>query len=416
MVNTEIPAPVPNPHFPDDLLKAVPELLLEQLRPTLNALVVCLSNSWGGLEQVAARDSMDLSDAGFKVKVLCLQGSPIHESLLNQRSVVLVPLDFKPRNLLDLNLLHVLHQQIAEGVNLIHTHQTSLLGSIAPWLIRKPNVALVATRHILNVHSKRDIFHTALYQRIDTLIVMSHMLRRNVLETHRIPEKRVRVVNLGLDFGRFDPAKIDARAQRLRWGATDDTIVIGVVGRIDPEKGQATFIRAAAGLMKNKKPFEKFKFVLVGEETLGTPSVYLEELKRIVAEFRMEDEIVFSGFQENIPEIMRAFDIFTMPSRRETFGLVAIEAMAMERPIIMSSGGSAREIFGGDQEFGLIMRPDDAFDLQRKIRLLLDNPDRCLEMGKKARYHVMQQYSAGVRFRKTLEIYAQVLLSRGISF
>ena len=62
--------------------------------------------------------------------------------------------------------------------------------------------------------------------------------------------------------------------------------------------------------------------------------------------FHLEEFVHFAGYQENIPEVMRAFDIFVMPSRQETFGLVAIEAMAMECPIVISSGGSAAEIVG----------------------------------------------------------------------
>src|SRR6185312_1683974 len=112
---------------------------------------------------------------------------------------------------------------------------------------------------------------------------------------------------------------------------------------------------------------EKLKFVIVGEQTLGSTGNHLDELREMVAQFRLEDHVVFAGYQENIPEIMKAFDIFVMPSRQEAFGLVAIEAMAMECPIIISSGGSSDEIVG-HEEFGLTMRPDDAFDLQRQLR------------------------------------------------
>lgn len=385
--------------------------MISSLKSRMQAMVVCLSNSWGGLEQVAARDAQDLGEAGLSVRVLCLDGSPIHESLLNHRSIQLVPIEYKPRNLFDFKLRQTLHQQIHEGVNLIHCHQTSLLGSVVPWLWAYSRVCLLATRHILSTHNKRNLFHTLLYSRVDALLVMSHMLRRNVLETHRINERKVRVVNLGLDFSKFDPERVEVRLQRKEWGADENTTVIGVVGRIDPEKGQGTFIKAAAGLMKNKRPDEKFIFVIVGEETLGGQSAYLEELKQMVSDFRLEDSFVFSGFQENIPEIMRSFDMFIMPSRRETFGLVAIEAMAMERPIIISSGGSAREIVG-KEEYGLVMRPEDAFDLQKKIRFLLDRPELRAEMGRLARKHVMQQYSNQARFQKTLEIYDQVLQIR----
>jgi glycosyltransferase involved in cell wall biosynthesis len=321
------------------------------MKDRLKSVTVCLSHSWGGLEQVAANDSVDLGALGLNVKVLCLEGSPIHEQLAHRKEVTVLPLNFRPRNYFDLKMRQEVFRLIQDGTNLIHTHQTSLLGSIVPWLwgSQRSSVALLATRHIMNSHNKKDFVHRALYRRVDFLIVVSQMVRRNVLQTHSIREKDVKVVNLGLDFDLFDPDRVDPDDQRAKWGATPETVVIGLVGRIDPAKGQSTFIKAAAGLLKNLRAGEQLKFVIVGEETLGSVGNHLEELKQMVTQFRLEDHVVFAGYQDNIPEIMRAFDIFVMPSRQEAFGLVAIEAMAMECPIVISSGGSAEEIVGKEE-------------------------------------------------------------------
>jgi L-malate glycosyltransferase len=389
------------------------QVLAESLKDRLNALVVCLSHSWGGLEQVAANDAVDVGTLGLAVRVLCLKDTPIHEHLLGREQVRVVPLDFHPRNYFDLKLKRCLDELVGSGVNLIHTHQTSILGSISPWLWQKRAVALLASRHIMNNHDKRDFFHRAIYSRLDGLVVVSQTIRQNVLDTHPLRERLVKVVNLGLDFDVFDPEKVDSKAQRARWGADADTVVIGLVGRIDPAKGQDTFIKAAAGLLKSQREGEKFKFVLVGEETRGSESGYLEELKKMVEQFRLGDHVVFAGFQENIPEVMGAFDIFVMPSHREAFGLVAIEAMAMECPIVISTGGSAEEIVG-NEEFGLTMRPDDAFDLQRQLRQLLDSPMQRIQMGRAAREHVKRNYDRRDRLRKTLEIYERALRRRGV--
>lgn len=390
--------------------------LTEGLVPRLSELLVCLSHSWGGLEQVAANDAAERSALGLKVQALVLEGTPIHENLVKQPGVTVVPLSFRPRDYFDFKLRTEILRHVADGVNLVHTHQTSLLGSIAPWLWRRPSVALFASRHIMNSHDKRDFFHRSIYGRLDALIAMSHTLRKNILDTHPIREKYVNVVPLGLDFQKFDPGKVDIARQRAEWGADDDTLVIGLVGRIDPAKGQATFIRAAAGLSKSFRGERKLKFVMVGEETLGRASDHLGELKRMVAQFRLEDRIVFAGYQQNIPEVMSSFDVLVMPSRQEAFGLVAIEAMAMETPIIISNGGSAAEIVGltegASEEFGVLTRPEDAFDLQQQLLALLSDPGRCQQMGKRARQHVMQHYDRRTRIHRTLELYDWALRKR----
>jgi len=385
----------------------------ETLQDRFQGLVVCLSHSWGGLEQVAANDAMDLVSQGLNVKVLCLEGSPIHENLVHRQMNDVVPLNFRPRNHLDLKLRAELGRLIDSGINLIHTHQTSLLGSIVPWIWKRPSVALFATRHILNNHSKKTPYHRLLYGRLDGLMVISRTVMQNVLATHWVPQGRVKVVHLGLDFDLFDPDRVNPDEQRAKWGADGDTVVIGLVGRIDPAKGQATFIKSAAGLLKHLRAGEKLKFVIVGEETLGSSTNHLQELKEMVSQFRLDDHVVFAGYQENIPEVMRAFDVFVMPSKQEAFGLVAIEAMAMECPIVISSGGSAAEIVGAE-EYGLIMKPDDPYDLQRQLRHLLDNPMQRVQMGQRAREHVKSHYDRKARVQRTLELYENALKIRGV--
>ncbi len=387
---------------------------VDALEGRLDELVVCLSHSWGGLEQVAAQDAVDRAALGLKARALVLEGSPIHQNLTQRNSgVVPVPLSFRPRDLLDFRLKGELERLFASGVNVVHTHQTTLLGTLIPWMWKHPQVSAFASRHIINNHDKRDFIHRLLYGRLDYLLVMSQTLRENVMATHPLRERQVKVVNLGLDFSVFDPDRVDPARQRAAWGADPETLVIGLVGRIDPAKGQATFVRAAAGVIKALGDRAKVKFVMVGEETLGRASNHLGELKEMVQQFRLEDHVVFAGYQENIPEVMRSFDILVMPSRQEAFGLVAIEAMAMECPIIISRGGSAAEIVG-EEEYGLLTRPEDAFDLQRQLRHLIDHPEVRAEMGRKARAHVMAHYDRQVRIERTLELYNRALRRRKI--
>ena len=376
------------------------DLQVGQLREVADILFVCLSHSWGGLERVAATDAIELAALGLKVRFLSLEGTPVHGYLAKKKELNVIPLSFRPRNYFDFKLRSELLRLVNDGVNIIHTHQTSLLGSITPWFWRKPEVAIIATRHIMNNHNKKNYFHRAIYSRLDYLVVVSQAIKRNILETHPLNEKVVKVVNLGLDFKHFDSARVKPELQRAKWGVDPETTVIGLVGRIDPDKGQEVFIKAAAGLLK-VDPNRKLKFVLVGEETLGAESGYLEYLKVLVRQFRIEDHFVFAGFSNDVPEVMQAFDILVMPSRQEAFGLVAIEAMAMETAIVISQGGSADEIVG-DQRYGLTVRPEDPFDLQRQLSNLLERPEERKEIGIRARIHVMEHYERRVRLLKML--------------
>jgi glycosyltransferase involved in cell wall biosynthesis len=152
---------------------------------------------------------------------------------------------------------------------------------------------------------------------------------------------------------------------------------------------------------------------MVGEETLGSTQEYLAELRAMVHQFRIQDHVVFSGYEENLPEVMRAFDVLVMPSSHESFGLVALEAMAMECPVILSDVGSAREWVGeGEQEFGLMVRPEDAFDLQKQIRVLIERPDWAREMGARARSRAVARFGRKARLFSLLSLYERSLRVR----
>jgi glycosyltransferase involved in cell wall biosynthesis len=376
-----------------------------------SVLIICLSHSWGGLEQVAASDTLELVNTGVSVKVLVFNGSPLHEKVLKCPGVEVIALRFTPRNFCDLKLRAELIKILSQGVSLVHTHQTTLLGSIVPWMLSHRQVGLIATRHMMSNHYKKDFFHQALYSRVDALVVVSEAIRANVLATHSIQGKKVKVIRLGLDFDQFDLGRVDPTLQKRLWGVAPDTQLIGLVGRIDPAKGQATFIKAAAGLIGTRRDRPNLKFVIVGEETRGAASGYLEELKSMVRQFGLEDLVLFTGYQENIPQVMSALDIVVMPSQQEAFGLVAIEAMAMQCPVLISKGGSAEEIVG-NEDYGLLVRPDDAFDLQRQLRFCLDRPEVRVEMGRKAREHVQAWYDRKKRLVNTLNLYERVLRRR----
>lgn len=390
----------------------IPALVLA-LQGGFNGLVFCLSNSWGGLEQVAASDAIDVAKEGLPLRVVCLEGSPIHEHLAARSGVPLVPLGFRPRNNFDWRMRRELDRLIRDGANLVHIHQPSILGSIAPWLWNHPRVALIASRHIMNGHNKKDFYHRLLYSRLDAFLAISQAVRDNILATHSIRKRRVKVVNLGLDFDRFDPARVDRDAVRREWGVGRDVPVIGLVGRIDPAKGQETFIRAAAGLLKNVRSREaKIRFVIVGRETNGLNGAFLETLRGMVVQLQLESSVIFTGYHEDVAQVMGALDILVMPSRQEAFGLVAIEAMAMGCPVILSRGGSADEIAGLNQEYARLVAPEDAFDLQRQIRALLQDPEGRRALGMRGREHVRKSYDRRARLRNTLEIYERALVRR----
>ena len=289
------------------------EELRDWLTEELHVLVIMISNAWGGLEQVALNDVRMLMQSGFKVTFLVQEGSPIAKVIkADSPQIKLVHCPNKVRNFLDLGLFRQIRDLVDnEGINLVHCHQTSILGAVVPPLMGRPHVALVVTRHILNSHNKRDPVHAIIYRRIDYLLVLSQTMKRNLAATFPIPEKKLRVVNLAIDLDKFNPNLVDKTELRRQWGIPENAFLVGVVGRLDPQKGQDLLIKALAQV---RKTCSDVYGIMVGNETPGLDGSYLEELKKGVADLHLADYVFIKEGRSDVAPVMAALDLFVMPS------------------------------------------------------------------------------------------------------
>ncbi len=380
------------------------EDLRDRLTGPLHILVVMISNSWGGLEQTALADVRMLMQNGFKISLLVREGSPIDRTVqMESPQIRLLYCPNRVRNYFDGGMWRQVRYLIDhEHVNLIHCHQTTILGAIVPALMARPHVALVVSRHILNSHNKKDPLHAILYRRVDYMLVLSQTMRKNLAATFPLPEKKLRIVNLAIDLDRFNPNLVDRQEMREQWKIPKEAFLVGVVGRLDPMKGQDLLVKALAQV---RKTYRDVYVVMVGNETPGLNGEYIKELKDGIQQLHLTEYIHVEKAHENVAPVMAALDLFVMPSWSEAFGLVALEAMAMGVPCILARGGSAEEVaIASGAE---LVRPRDAYDLARKIIYLHNSPEIRDEMKKRGREFVGENHARAVRLFKTLEVYAR---------
>ena len=111
---------------------------------------------------------------------------------------------------------------------------------------------------------------------------------------------------------------------RHEFGIGDDEIVIGCTSRIDPQKAQLELIEATRTVLGRS---ERIRLLIVGEPTYGEGRPYLEFLKRKVSEYGLDEVVVFTGFRDDVPEVLSSLDVFVLPTYEETFGNCMVEAM-----------------------------------------------------------------------------------------
>jgi glycosyltransferase involved in cell wall biosynthesis len=117
------------------------------------------------------------------------------------------------------------------------------------------------------------------------------------------------------------------------------------------------------------------------------------QLEELTGQLGLTRSVSFLGAIEHrqVPELLRNVDIFVMPSIREEFGVAAVEAQAMEIPVISTRVGGVPEVVL-DGETGILVEPGDSEQLAQAILALIENPALRRQMGKRGREHVLANY------------------------
>jgi len=189
------------------------------------------------------------------------------------------------------------------------------------------------------------------------------------------------VIPNAVDHQRFRP-DVDGSGIRAKLGIPKDVLVVLLVGRIVPHKGIEHFVEAA-------RYAPEARFLVAGEGSLREP------MKRLAASMGVSDRVRFVGrvSEARLPEVYAACDVFVLPSvsRLEAFGIVALEAMATAKPVIVADIPGVREMIV-DGVDGLLADPVNSLDLADKIRRLLADPDARRAMGQRGREKVLESF------------------------
>jgi glycosyltransferase involved in cell wall biosynthesis len=202
------------------------------------------------------------------------------------------------------------------------------------------------------------------------------------------PEK-TRVVYNGVDTERFQPPG-DISTMKALFGLPDNQPIVGTVSRLRPWKGADRFIRVAAEISQQDKDVI---FLVVGGSPFDVRDGYAESLHRLVDQLNVSDRVVFTGQLEDIRPALSTMDVFVHPGEPEPFGLVLIEAMAMQKPVVGFNHGALPEIVK-DGETGFLISPGKEKDLVDAILTLLRSPRLMERMGIAGRKRVETNFSA----------------------
>ena len=225
---------------------------------------------------------------------------------------------------------------------------------------------------------------------VDFFIYMSNAIEQQYRTEVGVPAHKGKVIYDPFDFASFGNGGRSAAQVRKELGLGDHHQVVSNVGRIVPWKGQDVFLRAMARVVRSCPN----AMALIVGSAAGKQAAqeYYRQLEKLVEELGLSDNVIFTGFRRDIPEIMAASDVVVhSASRPEPFGRVVVEAMAANRPVVATAAGGVLEIID-DQETGLLVPLEDSARMAQAIETLLEDAALAERMGQRARREAETRY------------------------
>ncbi|MGX6442753.1 glycosyltransferase family 4 protein [Neobacillus sp. K501] len=384
----------------------------------LKILMLCWEyppNVVGGLSRHVFGLSVQLAEMGHEIHVLTAgNGSiPSFEIIKGVKVHRVLPLNYDDDFLTwiaGLNLAFAFKvEKLAEEVtfDIIHAHDW-LVGSSAIILKEFLGIPLLTTIHATE-RGRHNGIHTEIQRFIDDkekrliaesdhLIVCSDFMREQLLRVFQVTAEKIAVIANGIEQidSTVEPEELFPNLKNKKY--------VFSVGRMVKEKGFETLIEAAKIV---KETEIDISFIIAGKGPM------LERYRKIVTDEELDHYIAFIGYVTELERnsLLASCEMAVFPSLYEPFGIVALEAMILGRPTIVSNIGGLKGIVNHLQT-GLLMIPGDANSLLDNIQWLLQNPENGMELGKKARQIVISLYGWKRIALETVHIIEDTLINK----
>ncbi len=287
-------------------------------------------------------------------------------------------------------------------IKIIHAHIAADY-PVAAMASRLSHIPLVLTRHLL---SPLNRLHRLTIKQATKVIAVSNGVAESLLSNNFVPPEKVSVICNGIDFDVFyNAAKDEIKCREMRQKlAPDAEFVAAAVGELSESQGLEDFIYAAA-IVARKFPAAKFLIVGAGDPKSRN---YRTHLVNLAARLNLTNQIIFTGWQNEMPTIYGAIDVFVSAAREEPFGLVIAEAMASGTAVVATKTVGANEI-SENKVTGILTPIQNPPTLAAAISELFENTRRREILGTAAQIKVKEKFSLDKMAAATEQIYKEII-------
>ncbi len=351
--------------------------------------IVCTSPGYGGLEMNTLKLANWLEGYGWQVAMLINADSPMSKEAGKFCKNVTTIQQIKPAQ--SKATPGVINKWLkGKNVSILFTpfnKDIKALSNYKRFFNRR--VKLVYQQHMQVGVKKRDLIHTLRYNMLDLWISPLQYLKEETMLKTSVPSHKIAVITLGLDADQFLNSAITKEQARAELNLPQDVYLLGVLGRIDPKKGQDFLIRAVAHINTNFK--KDYHLILMGNMTHNEGDEYFMLLEKLVAENNLNDQVHFRPYNQDVNLFYKAIDVFAMPSHGETYGMVTLEAMLSGKPVLgVNRDGTAELLQHG--KFGWLHELDDLEDFTQKL-FAIDHVPKTKTLLQAATEEVLNNYS-----------------------
>jgi glycosyltransferase involved in cell wall biosynthesis len=228
----------------------------------------------------------------------------------------------------------------------------------------------------------------------------------NILKELGLKEQKLHLIYNGVKEPILDSSKSAELAQRFNLDPAYQ-LILGTAARLNEAKGLTYLLKAFAALTPSPSPLgrgeqegrkENLRLVIAGTGELEA------SLKQEAQDLGISDRVIFTGYLDDLPNLMQLFDIFVLPSLHEPFGLVCAEAMSQSKPVVVTGvGGLAEQVV--DRHSGLIVSPRDPDDLAAKLAELIKDQELRDRLAQNGYERYRQLFAIEIMLEKTATLY-----------
>lgn len=355
----------------------------------MRVLQICSARQIGGGEKHLVDLSNALQERGHEIFFALAPDSPVEKLLENveSKNVLLT----KMRNALNVFAARRIARFVAQNnIEIIHAHiaRDYPIAALAAKISRKP---FVLTRHVLFPLNRLQKYAL---QNVGGIIAPSKAIADALRRQNLFSSESIETIYNGIDLKHFAPTNKEPTA----------TFTVGTIGHLAPIKGHDIFVRAAA-IIRQKRT--DIRFIIVGEDK-SKSGENRRALENLIAENNLQNHLELRGWTDDVRAILNQLDLFVSAARSEPFGLVIVEAMAAQIPVVATRSEGATEIIE-DGTSGILVELENSENLAQAILDLADDPSHRNHLANGGRRRVEDCFSLEKMVAETEAFYRRVL-------